>query len=94
MNELLQDRAPREFLRTSASIYERLADHALSLHSEGHSERALKWIQLAANFAWLYHPARFADGKIENVAFEIGRELGDLQQRPAEIGRASCRERV
>ncbi|MEP6569273.1 MAG: glycosyltransferase family 4 protein [Acidobacteriota bacterium] len=85
MYELLQDKAAREFLTTSASIYERLTDRVLSLHRGGHGEQALKWIQLTANFAWLFHPARFADGKIENIALEIGRELESPQQRSADI---------
>ena len=84
MSELLQDTSAREFLRKSASIYERLTERVLSLRKEGHPERALMWIQLTANFAWLFHPARFADGEIENIALEIGKELEALQQPPAD----------
>ena len=66
------------FLEKCNSIYEDLAGRILKLYEEGKHELALKWIELAAQFSWQAHPGRYADGKIENIAFEIGRNLKQI----------------
>ncbi len=58
--------------------YLSLAALADDCYNCGHFESALRLTGVAANFAWLNHTGRFADGRIENVAFAVGRQLDGM----------------
>ncbi|MFC1584222.1 hypothetical protein ACFL5V_01600 [Fibrobacterota bacterium] len=45
--------------------------------SSDSNDMTLKKISNLANFSWFNHPGFFADGKLENMAFEIGANLKD-----------------
>ena len=67
------------------------------------AEAVLSRVAMAAGLAAKFHPGRFADGAIENVAFEIGVRLDGLSwprvdvllsrlsARQTETGRGSAR---
>jgi glycosyltransferase involved in cell wall biosynthesis len=66
------------FLQANSESYEWLTKKAQEIEILKHSETALSAIESAALFAMLFHPGRFADGSIENLAFKLGEELNDL----------------
>jgi len=63
------------FLRANSDIYEWLVDRAAATSQKADAEAALRDVAIAARFAAAFHPGRFADGAIENIAFRIGRQL-------------------
>ncbi|MGE5644770.1 MAG: hypothetical protein ACM336_03155 [Acidobacteriota bacterium] len=66
-------------LRVNDRLYSRFAD---SIQGNGRSrkpELLLRNISRAARFAALFHSGRFADGAIENPAFEIGASLNGVR---------------
>ena len=68
-------------LRESSRIYETIVQDVLHLRQRGDLEGALRRIQMAAKFAWLMPTGRYADGRLENVALEIGHELDRILPR-------------
>jgi glycosyltransferase involved in cell wall biosynthesis len=66
------------FLGANSEIYEWLAEKAQDLEALKHPETVLSAVESAALFAMLFHPGRFADGSIENLAFNLGQELNDI----------------
>ena len=60
------------FLRANGVAYDRLVQAAGELWRSGHAEAALGAVSRAAVFCCAFHAGRFADGAIENIAFEIG----------------------
>lgn len=65
------------FLQANNEAYEWLVEKIQSMDSRVDAEAVLQKIVVAARFAAIFHPGRFADGAIENVAFEIGTKLRD-----------------
>jgi len=57
------------------AIYKDLVNHIRTIDLEKDAEIVLKWIEFAADFAQNSHTGRFADGRLENIALEIGRKL-------------------
>ena len=66
---------PKSFGRRCDRIYEGMARW---LKVKTDPEASLIWLKVAAEFAWFFHPGRYADGRIENHALEIGRRLQDI----------------
>ena len=64
-----------DFIHDFDSIYLALCAHIRRLSTRADPGVVLSWVQLAANFAWRYHTGRFADGRLENIALDVGREL-------------------
>jgi hypothetical protein len=60
------------------AIYKDLVNHIDKFDFEEDAEIVLKWIGFTADFAQNSHTGRFADGRIENIALEIGRKLDYL----------------
>ncbi len=75
MPQLSQDQTARTFLGKCSSAYEAIAAQILKLSRKHESERLLEWVELAAQFSWMAHPGRYADGRLENPAFQIGTRL-------------------
>jgi len=63
------------FLKANNEAYEWLVKKTQTMESRVDAEAVLKNIAAAARFAAIFHPGRFADGAIENIAFEIGSKL-------------------
>ena len=66
------------FLRANAEAYEWLVEKIKKVDLRKEKEAVLERVALAADFAANFHPGRFADGAIENLALEIGTELGAI----------------
>lgn len=66
------------FLRANSEAYEWLVERVQAMDPRKEAEAVLRQVVAAARFAAVFHPGRFADGAIENVALEIGTELGDF----------------
>ena len=74
------------FLKRCNRIYEALVEHIVNLKKKEDAETVLTWIQMVADFCWRNHTGRYADGRIENIAFEIGEDLEKtLTQTPLEF---------
>ncbi|MPZ20449.1 MAG: glycosyltransferase [Luteitalea sp.] len=65
------------FLAANGDAYEWLAKRLQAPSRQGDADGVLQAVASAARFAVMFHPGRFADGAIENVAFAIGTELGE-----------------
>jgi glycosyltransferase involved in cell wall biosynthesis len=61
-----------DIVRANGDAYEHLVAAAQTVDRRADPERALRAVAHAALFAARFHPGRFADGAIENVAFDIG----------------------
>lgn len=69
-------------LRRSASAYDALVAHVLRVAARDDDERTLRWLGLAASVAWMAHPGRFADERLEAVALQVGRRLQPADAAP------------
>lgn len=65
------------FLRANSGAYEWIIEKIQSMDWRNEAEAVLRRIEEGARFAARFHPGRFADGAIENVAFQIGVDLRD-----------------
>jgi glycosyltransferase involved in cell wall biosynthesis len=65
------------FLRANSDAYEWLVRKLSRINPRTDPDAALSLVAAAAQFAAAFHPGRFADGAIENVAVEIGRTLSE-----------------
>ena len=67
-------------LKCHSFLYEILLKetHRLARRNDA---RLLPFIEKVASLAWNYHPGRFADGSLENVAFRIGQQLAQSDPR-------------
>ena len=63
------------FLDANRASYEWLLARLAAIDPQHAPEQALQTIERIAGFAAEFHPGRFADGALENVAYEIGRAL-------------------
>lgn len=77
------------FLRRCAAIYETLVARVLQLEARGDDEETLRWLSLAASAAWVAHPGRFADERLEAVALRAGERLSPLPPLRAGQGDAA-----
>ena len=66
------------FLRANSEAYEWLVEKIQAMDLRKETEAVLGRVALAARFAAVFHPGRFADGAIENLALQIGVELDHL----------------
>jgi hypothetical protein len=73
-----------QYLRMCTDRYESLVERTARLARKGSPEAVLNWIEMTAAFAAMHHPGRFADGAIENVALEVGRDLPRPLKRTCE----------
>jgi len=73
----------KAFLDANAAAYARLVERVRDAAGRGDPDATLRAVEQAASFAADYHPGRFADGTIENVALELGWRLDDLSPGPA-----------
>jgi glycosyltransferase involved in cell wall biosynthesis len=64
------------FVQANSEIYEVLVRRAEATARRRDAEAALRLAEQTARFAGAFHPGRFADGAIENIAFDLGCELG------------------
>ncbi len=64
------------FLRLCSEHYDQLVDHLSYVRRRTSAEATASWLELIAGFAGMHHPGRFSDGSIDNVAIELGSELG------------------
>jgi glycosyltransferase involved in cell wall biosynthesis len=62
-------------LSRNSRSYEDLAFLTSGLRADGRADTVLECIAALATFASRHHPGRFADGRVENIAWEIGRRL-------------------
>lgn len=69
--------ARHAFLHANSKAYEWIVRQMNGIAHNKDREAVLRRIQEAAEFATRFHTGRFADGAIENVAFNIGLALGD-----------------
>lgn len=85
-------------LRANSGAYEWLVGKVQVMDRRRRAEAVLSQIWEAARFAMQFHSGRFADGAIENVAFQIGIELDPLMAEggdiPSPIIRKEGRRRV
>ncbi|MEQ1544352.1 glycosyltransferase [Methyloglobulus sp.] len=65
----------KSFLLANSTSYEWLVRKIQAMNPQKEQETVLSSVQKAAWFAGYYHTGRFADGAIENVAFNIGIDL-------------------
>jgi hypothetical protein len=72
------------FLRRSHAVYEAMVAHLLRLEGRGDDEATLRWLSLAATVAWVAHPGRYADERLESVALRIGERLEPRDDRAAQ----------
>lgn len=86
--------SPDAFLKANSAAYESLVERAAAADAAAMPEEALRRVSAAALFAAQFHPGRFADGAIENIAFDIGRRAGSLAPVLAPAGTAAGRRRV
>jgi glycosyltransferase involved in cell wall biosynthesis len=70
------------FLRANTEAYERLVARVHKEALTNDPEATLRAVSHAAMGASEFHPGRFADGTIENVALEIGHSLPDRRLVP------------
>jgi len=70
--------SPSAFLLGNSDAYERLVAKIQVMNLRKEAEVVLERVAFTEAFAARHHPGRFADGAIENIALEIGDELGDL----------------
>lgn len=80
------------FLRANSEAYEWLVDRVQSMDRREKGEAVLRQVGAAARFAAVFHPGRFADGAIENVAMEIGAELENVATKSRGFGLPVARE--
>ena len=66
------------FLRANSRAYEWLVEKAQRIDWRKNADTVLYSVALAAQFAAKFHPGRFADGAIDNLALKIGAQLSDL----------------
>jgi glycosyltransferase involved in cell wall biosynthesis len=71
----VSDKRARAFAEKSNAIYEKMLRR---LKAKENPEELLRWVGIVAGFAWMFHTGRYADGRVENPAFEVGRRLNDL----------------
>lgn len=69
---------PAELLRRNSEGYEGLVGLIERLHPRRQANTVLAGVSAVAGLASLHHPGRFADGRVENLAVRIGRDLGRL----------------
>ncbi len=82
-------------LRVNSDTYEWLVRAVQAVDPGRRPEDALAAVARAARFAADFHPGRFADGAIENVAFEVGAHLDGVgTTAPRSPARASRRRHV
>lgn len=66
------------FLQANSEIYEELVRKIQAMDLRKEAGAVLDRVLLAAQFAVRFHPGRFVDGRIENLALEVGMGLGSL----------------
>lgn len=86
--------APDAFLKANSAAYERLVEQAAATDVGAMPEEALRRVCTAALFAAKFHPGRFADGALENIAFDVGRRTASLAPEPVRAASAARRRRV
>jgi glycosyltransferase involved in cell wall biosynthesis len=75
--------APDAYLKANSAAYECLVERAAAADAYARPEEALRRVCNAALFAAKFHPGRFADGALENIAFDIGRRAASLAPEAA-----------
>ena len=79
------DSQNKVFLDACTRQYEQIRETACELARTGSDELILDWIQLSANFAAMNHPGLFGDGKLENLALDVGRSLCAVEQAQTQV---------
>src|ERR1700760_3331723 len=73
--EGVKENDPRlEFIRKTDRIYQILLGETRRACQRGEIERFLRWVQVTARFAAVAHTGRYADGALENLLLDVGRE--------------------
>jgi len=73
-NEVRREDLSR-FLDLCSCKYSSMVEELHRFRDTASPELLLTWVELIAEFAAMNHPGLFADGRLENVALEIGRSL-------------------
>jgi hypothetical protein len=68
------------FQELNEKYYKDLSDHLDRVDPKRQPNTALECVDLIADFASSHHPGRFCDGRVENIAWEIGRQLGTYRR--------------
>ncbi|MEJ0084596.1 MAG: hypothetical protein WDO72_02835 [Pseudomonadota bacterium] len=71
-----------EFLSACSQQYDALLEASGEIRAHGNPEAILDWVKTVAAFAAMHHPGRFADGALENLALEVGRQLDRTASPP------------
>jgi hypothetical protein len=64
---------PGERLAEDRAVFDSIVELAEGHARRGHALRAAELVEIAARFAWYYHPGRFAEPRLELVARQLGR---------------------
>ena len=85
-------KARSAFLLANSQAYEWLIRKIGAIDRRNKMEVVLHHVRMAARFAAEFHPGRFADGAIENIALEIGAELDGIAAQDGGLGLPVARE--
>jgi glycosyltransferase involved in cell wall biosynthesis len=64
-----------DFLKACSLQYDDLVDAAWQLNRRASAEGTLGFVEAVAYFAAMHHPGRFADGALESIVLDAGRDL-------------------
>ena len=81
------------FLHTNSEVYEWLVNKVQEIDQSNKPETVLHGVASAAQLAASFHPGRFADGAIENLALQIGSELNGFVAKDKFLGLPPAREK-
>lgn len=78
----------------SNEIYETVVRHIVAHYDQGSNpEVVLAWIEMIASFCWLNPTGRYVDGRLENIALDIGRKLV-TDTSPSKVHKTSARRTI
>ncbi|MEO8259159.1 MAG: glycosyltransferase [Acidobacteriota bacterium] len=80
------DTQPEARLRRNAEVYDSLIALLQGLRRQVDGESTLLTVEAIAQFAANYHVGRFADGALENPAFDVGASLNSTAGRSTPAG--------
>ena len=87
-SRFIMDTQAKSRLRRNADVYDSLTRLLKDLSGKVDGESLLIAVEAIAQFAANYHVGRFADGALENPAFDVGANLNVAAGRPAATARA------
>src|SRR4051794_9790007 len=73
----------RETIRANAATVDRIIDIAIDFADHDDPRAAAMWIQVAGHFAWMNHPGRHIDARVEQLILRLSRQLPLIPSVPA-----------